>query len=237
MTLRKPSSGSLEESPRKFKNYETCNRCDKERPYSDYRLRSDGTPLDKVCKECINPEKYALAQERLKLWEAGKWKCYTCKEIKSTSEFPKHPKNNPSRCKECKRAWSREYREKNNEALRAKDSENRKRRKKLDPEKVRDGDRRRALKYMFGLTLEDYDEMFQDQNGLCGICQKPSAGRNLAVDHDRRCCSGSRSCGNCIRGLLCGSCNPKLGFYEIFENEVDAWRDKRITKNVRNVEV
>jgi hypothetical protein len=56
--------------------------------------------------------------------------------------------------------------------------------------------------------------MLADQQGLCANpnCQNgPPAGRRLYVDHDHGHCPGKRSCGNCIRGLLCPSCNFALG--------------------------
>jgi len=33
-------------------------------------------------------------------------------------------------------------------------------------------------------------------------------------DHDHVCCSGKKSCGKCLRGLLCHGCNTKLGALE-----------------------
>jgi Recombination endonuclease VII len=95
----------------------------------------------------------------------------------------------------------------------------------------------KRFRSQFHISIEDYDRMYEEQGGLCGICGKPGRGsewaaeegalRRLAVDHDRRCCPGSKSCGRCVRGLLCGSCNPKLGFYELFEQKCTSWRDRR----------
>jgi hypothetical protein len=130
-----------------------------------------------------------------------------------------------------------EWAGRNRETVRAKEKQDRAERFRRDP----DGTWRRELdKYLrstFHITIVDFDLMYEAQGGRCGICGKPGRGstrppgvsspRRLAVDHDRRCCPGDKSCGKCIRGLLCGSCNPKIGFYELFEEECDAWRSRR----------
>lgn len=64
----------------------------------------------------------------------------------------------------------------------------------------------------YGLTRDDYVNMEKSQNGVCKICGEPEKHRKrLSVDHDHACCSGSKSCGKCIRGLLCSNCNRVLG--------------------------
>lgn len=70
----------------------------------------------------------------------------------------------------------------------------------------------------YGITLAQYDELFEAQKGLCAICGCPEsrtttagASRRLAVDHDHSCCPGQNSCGKCIRQLLCFRCNSTLG--------------------------
>lgn len=64
--------------------------------------------------------------------------------------------------------------------------------------------RRAAYKYTikrYGLTIEDYEKMIEDQNGQCLICEESP--EKLHVDHDHT--TGK------IRGLLCHHCNVALG--------------------------
>lgn len=70
-----------------------------------------------------------------------------------------------------------------------------------------------------GITFGQYLEIYMSQEGKCKICNyQPDNNRLLCIDHDHSCCpTGAlkmQSCGNCIRGLLCKSCNKMLGFYE-----------------------
>lgn len=63
----------------------------------------------------------------------------------------------------------------------------------------------------FGLTPDQYLEMFEAQNGACAICERPERvvdSRNgrlkaMAVDYDHK--TGA------VRGLLCQNCNKGIG--------------------------
>jgi hypothetical protein len=57
-------------------------------------------------------------------------------------------------------------------------------------------------------TPVDYDRLYQIQQGKCAVCKKHSSEfqRRLAVDHNHK--TGK------VRGLLCGSCNTRLGWFE-----------------------
>ena len=65
----------------------------------------------------------------------------------------------------------------------------------------------------YGFTVDAYFEMLKAQNEVCYICgDKPSGvKRRLCVDHDHSCCPGSKTCGKCVRKLLCMQCNVALG--------------------------
>jgi len=78
------------------------------------------------------------------------------------------------------------------------------------------------LRRQYGITLEHYERLFAQQNGVCAICGDPpglgntNLGRKgerrqgrptrplLAVDHDH--VTGK------VRGLLCIPCNRGIGF-------------------------
>lgn len=66
--------------------------------------------------------------------------------------------------------------------------------------------------WRYNLTDEQYAVMLDLQGDACAICRRPFAGldRSPDVDHDHRCCAGNWSCGTCVRGLLCRSCNNMI---------------------------
>ena len=62
----------------------------------------------------------------------------------------------------------------------------------------------RQLKRNYGITPDDYNRMFEEQNGVCAGCkQHNETGTKFCVDHDHK--TGK------VRGLLCGPCNRALG--------------------------
>lgn len=63
----------------------------------------------------------------------------------------------------------------------------------------------------YKLTPEQYSAKLAEQGGgcaICGIFETP-----MHVDHDHACCNlKKKSCGKCVRGLLCSRCNLALGY-------------------------
>jgi hypothetical protein len=54
--------------------------------------------------------------------------------------------------------------------------------------------------------------MRKEQNGKCPVCLAELGDEaSIHVDHDHSCCPGMTTCGSCIRGLLCPTCNMGLG--------------------------
>lgn len=68
----------------------------------------------------------------------------------------------------------------------------------------------------YGLTVEQYHQMLEDQDYKCKICKREDTSfrKRLSVDHDHSCCPGESSCGKCVRGLLCHHCNAGLGNFK-----------------------
>lgn len=65
--------------------------------------------------------------------------------------------------------------------------------------------REKQLKRRYGITIEEYNKLFESQEGKCAICKThvSELSCNLAVDHDHNL--------NKVRGLLCYNCNMGLG--------------------------
>lgn len=73
----------------------------------------------------------------------------------------------------------------------------------------------------YGLTFEQFDAMLAAQGGRCKICGSTKPGqvnagpRGWHVDHDHACCNTrKRSCGRCIRGIICSRCNRAIGLLD-----------------------
>lgn len=72
---------------------------------------------------------------------------------------------------------------------------------------------KKRLKH-YGISPEEYNVMVESNNGICPLCQRPPSGSGTslwAIDHDHGCCSGTATCGKCVRGLICHNCNKTLG--------------------------
>ena len=134
-------------------------------------------------------------------------RCSKCKHLKPAGQFYKNARSKDglkSYCKRCVGAVNvqPEVKARRLAAQRA---------RRTTPE-GRAAARWEKLKYRYGLTREDYERILASQGGACAICERRSRkGENFSVDHDHSCCPGDvRTCGKCVRGLLCTNCNRRL---------------------------
>jgi hypothetical protein len=150
--------------------------------------------------------------------------CSRCGEEKSLERFPKASWikcGYLAHCKDCDNKRKRE----SEARIKAVDPEawDKRRRKYVKtykekhPERVQEQERRRNLRDNYGITIEEYDALLEKQDGKCVGCLVSPTNKRFAVDHDHSCCPGRKSCGRCVRGLLCSSCNTALGLLK--ENE------------------
>ena len=116
-------------------------------------------------------------------------KCRTCGVEKELEEFYKsgrknRPEERHTECKDCTK-------------VRVKNTQS--------PSKMRSN----HLQRLYGITLDDYDSMYEKQNGQCAICGTTDPGgrwNHFAVDHDHE--TGA------VRELLCNNCNTALGLFK-----------------------
>lgn len=73
--------------------------------------------------------------------------------------------------------------------------------------------RRKSLAAKYDLNQDTFNDLLRAQGNACIICLTKEADR-WAVDHDHACCIGKKTCGKCIRGILCFKCNTALGLFK-----------------------
>ena len=129
-------------------------------------------------------------------------KCGTCKTTKPISEFAKNPTGVHGvrgTCKEC--------------------------RPKDTPLTIRG----RNVRYRYGIELDDFVAMYEDQGGKCAICfievdlYAPEE-RKANVAHVDHCHATGK-----IRALLCHQCNVGIGAFkedaEVLQNAIQYIKD------------
>jgi len=162
-----------------------CSKCGQIKPLLEYYRRKDSKDgFEGRCKKCANKDKFDPAKRR----------AITKKYYHAHKELAQ------ARCK----AWKEKNREKHLAQQRQWHKEH------PAPHRTFEQYRSYQLK-SYGLSLYDFEHIYQIQNGKCAICQEKSD-KILCVDHDH-------STGK-IRGLLCRHCNTALGL--IKDNSVIA---------------
>ena len=179
----------------------TCKKCKTPKPKNDYYSRGikRSTELEAVCKECrLKRSKLNYDGRKIErpcrecstiFLPSGNYKfCSSvCQQKYADKISAKWSKDNPKRVKYLQKRW-----------------------RKLKPEQALIRYRRHRLKTKYGLTLETFDALFASQNRRCALCNINTC-RQWNIDHDHKCCSTTKTCGKCIRGILCNNCNTMLG--------------------------
>lgn len=70
-----------------------------------------------------------------------------------------------------------------------------------------------TLKRQYGITLDDLNNMLQEQGGKCAICTKAIVAIGTREANDSACVDHCHDTGK-IRGLLCRSCNTAIGLLQ-----------------------
>lgn len=78
--------------------------------------------------------------------------------------------------------------------------------RKIDKDIYEQSGQRKATRY--GLDVSVMKEMLAQG---CTICK---SNESLTIDHDHDCCPGRNSCGKCVRGVLCHTCNVGVGMFK-----------------------
>lgn len=82
----------------------------------------------------------------------------------------------------------------------------------MEDRRVRQTTRHYKLWHSYRITEVEWDEKFMQQGGRCMVCGTNDPGtKGWSTDHDHACCPGRRSCGKCIRDILCSRCNVGVG--------------------------
>ena len=121
--------------------------------------------------------------------------CTKCKQEKARSEFYKNGKYWHSYCKPC---WNQYQKVKGKKYYKKRD-------------------RWIKIQHEYNITKQQWEAMFNMQQGCCWICGKHQSelSTTLCVDHNHK--TGQ------VRGLLCGNCNTKLGWYERYQSQIHTY--------------
>lgn len=112
--------------------------------------------------------------------------CTRCHETKSLDEFGKMRGGKNARCKRCMLSVNRAWRAAN-------------------PATVNRYNHANWLRNKYGLTVEQYDEMYSDQAGACACCGDPIERRGGGT-HVEHCHDSGR-----VFSLTCHLCNHAVG--------------------------
>jgi hypothetical protein len=162
-----------------------CLKCNKEKGLSEFNKSKgwkDGYRSD--CKECRYGHKVRVAN-----YNFESKVCLCCFEDKVIDLFPYIDRDKKLKHSYCKKCKNRKRQIKRNTTF-------------IDGIKL---SRILKIKQKYKLSMESYNDMLDNQNGLCKICNN-KFDYDLHIDH---CHTTGK-----VRGLLCRDCNQGLGNFK-----------------------
>lgn len=168
-----------------------CNICGEYKDASEF--------YGKKCRPCFSKETQARKRGE---YLAEKF-CVRCEQVLLGTSFEVQGKSLKQWCKNCESPAGEKWcyackTHKSIESFTSKSKTN-----KCD-ECLRDYEWVRHLVRSYGITVEDYQRVYDRQEGKCWICQE--RGR-LVIDHNHADPIG-------FRALLCSNCNTGLGMFQ-----------------------
>ena len=142
--------------------------------------------------------------------------CPKCKTDKELSKFNKDKYTKSGYhgwCKVCQVEKGRDYRNRPEIKEQLNKQQNKRNVKRYNTDKdfrdmKKSVSRKYWLKYQYGLSVDDYDELVEKQQGCCAICGVNQSDLNIRLIVDHNHTTGK------VRGLLCTTCNVRVGWYE-----------------------
>jgi hypothetical protein len=186
-----------ETDPRSFSApSKRCDTCQIVKPLDDFtRIHRNRDGRSGRCKPCNNALRSRGAVPPPDYVPPEFKRCTSCGTDKPLAEYPPNRRNwdgRQSHCRPCCNAERRAY--------------------GIRPEvrvKLKVIEIRSKLKSRYGISVAEYDRLFEAQAGKCALCDKPPLGCGksvrLHVDHDHA--------NGAIRGLLCHKCNSALAAF------------------------
>ena len=166
--------------------------------------------------------------------------CTKCGEVKPLTDEFFYPqvgyKYGLTRwCRDCRTKYSVGLNKEKRDEYR---TENARKNRGLQPDKYRLREFIREMRG-YGTTVEWYRDKLIEQLGVCALCGHlnyfKGELRRLTVDHDHKCCDrNAKSCGKCLRSLLCGDCNTTLGYVERWAGLPEMYRALQYLDKYKN---
>lgn len=181
------------------RKHKRCNCCGEDKPLGDYYYSKNAKQYSHQCKPCRNRNQREhrkkcsnasrptrTREETQILINRGEHVCAMCGEVRSLRDFGGRRVNGNytifNLCKSCR---------------------------KIRKDKLLENPWKRFIYgvrtrcHTFGLTVDDYLDLFQRQKYSCPVCNELLSLRDQALDHDHA--TGA------IRGILHNKCNVLLG--------------------------